>query len=197
MISIFINDHPIYLTSSLEHQSEKYFYRYKDVDIYSLVEKLELGNLEWVYLFHNDLNELKQYFMDQFQVVKAAGGKVFNVKNEVLFIYRENKWDLPKGKIEKNETVEQAALREVEEETGVKNLIIKKPIETTYHIFKRKNKYQIKLTYWFEMETDFADELHPQLEEGITRVEWLNHKQTSEAMKNTYANIKLLLQIID
>ncbi len=194
MITIFINDHPIYLTSSLESQSEKYFYPYKDVDLHLLVKKLESGKIIKVYLYHNDIEELKKYFMNQFKVIEAAGGKVVNTKNEILFIYREHKWDLPKGKIEKNETIEQAALREVEEETGVKNLTIGKSIETTYHIFKRKNKYQIKLTYWFEMKTGFMGELQPQLEEGITKVEWLNQKQVNEAMKNTYANIELLFK---
>jgi len=193
MITIFINDQPIYLTSSLDNKYEKHFYNYKDVDIQLLVEKFSLGKMDKVYLFDNDLDELKQFFMNQFNVVKAAGGKVFNAKNEILFIYRDCKWDLPKGKIERNETIEQAALREVEEETGVKNLTIGKQIQTTYHIFKRKNKCQIKLTYWFEMKTDFTGELHPQLEEGITKVEWLNQEKMAMALENTYANIKSII----
>ena len=193
MITIFINDSPIYLTNSLEYKSKKYFYEYKGVDIHLLVENLEQEKIKKAYLYHNNLDELISFFMNQFKVVKAAGGKVYNINNEILFIYRENKWDLPKGKIERKEAIEQAALREVEEETGVKNLTIGKPLETTYHIFKRKNKYQIKLTYWFEMRTDFLGELHPQLEEGITQVKWLNQKQIDMVMKNTYANIKLLL----
>lgn len=197
MITIFINDYPIYLTNSLAYKSKKHFYGYKDIDTHLLVKKLEQEKIKKVYLYHNNLDELMSFFMNQFKVVKAAGGKVLNAKSEILFIYRENKWDLPKGKIEKNETIEQAALREVEEETGVKNLTISNPIETTYHIFKRKNKHQIKLTYWFEMKTDFIGELHPQIEEGITRVEWLNKKQIDKAMKNTYANIKLILQVTD
>ncbi|MBN4047336.1 NUDIX domain-containing protein, partial [bacterium AH-315-P13] len=104
-----------------------------------------------------------------------------------------NKWDLPKGKAESKETIDKTAIREVEEETGVKGLNITKPLEMTYHIFKRNGKYRIKITYWFEMKTNYDGLLSPQENEGITKVEWLNPKQITKAMKNSYANIKLLV----
>ena len=110
-----------------------------------------------------------------------------------MFIYRNNKWDLPKGKTEKKESIEQTALREVEEETGVTGLKIVKPLDTTYHIFKRNDKLKIKVTYWFEMTTDFDGELFPQENEGITKVAWLNEAETENALTNSYANIKRLL----
>ena len=83
--------------------------------------------------------------------------------------------------------------REVEEETGIDGLSIIKPLEMTYHIFKRNGKYKIKVTYWFEMHSGFDGPLLPQLEEGITKVEWLNENQIKDAMTNSYANIKLLV----
>ena len=111
----------------------------------------------------------------------------------MLFIYRNSKWDLPKGKVEKGESVDEAALREVEEETGVKGLEITKPLEMTYHIFKRNGRYRIKITYWFEMKTNYDGKLVAEENEGITKVAWLDKVQTQKALHNSYANIKLLV----
>ena len=110
-----------------------------------------------------------------------------------MFIYRNDKWDLPKGKTEGKETIETTALREVEEETGVTGLEITKPLATTYHIFKRNGRHKIKITYWFEMKTSFDGRLNPEENEGITKVEWLNAADSKKALENSYANIKLLI----
>ena len=123
----------------------------------------------------------------------AGGGKVYNEQGEVLFIYRNDKWDLPKGKAEGKETIDETAIREVEEETGVQGLKITKPLEMTYHIFKRNGKYRIKITYWFEMKTSYNGKLKPQKNEGITKVKWLNPKQIAKAMLNSYTNIKIII----
>ena len=128
-----------------------------------------------------------------FSKIVAAGGVVINDKNEILFIFRDEKWDLPKGKAEKNENITQTAMREVKEETGVKNLIIVKPAEKTYHIFKRAKKNYLKETYWFKMKTSYDKKLIPQISEGITRVEWISKEKIPSIMKNTYQNIKLLI----
>ena len=128
-----------------------------------------------------------------FSKIVAAGGIVINDKNEILFIYRDKKWDLPKGKAEKNENITQTAMREVKEETGVKDLIIVKPAEKTYHIFKRSKKNYLKETYWFKMKTSYDKKLTPQISEGITRVEWISKDKIPFIMKNTYQNIKLLI----
>ena len=123
----------------------------------------------------------------------AGGGKVINEKGKVLFIFRNDKWDLPKGRIENNESIEEGAIREVEEETGVKDLTITKPLATTYHIFKRNRRYKIKITHWFEMSTTYEGELKPETLEGITKVKWLGKKKQAKALGNSYANIRELL----
>ena len=104
-----------------------------------------------------------------FPKIVAAGGRVINDKNEILFIFRNKKWDLPKGKVEKNENISQTAIREVKEETGIKNLMIVKPLDKTYHIFKRAKKTYLKETYWFEMKSNHDKKFSPQISEGITR----------------------------
>jgi hypothetical protein len=128
-----------------------------------------------------------------FSKIVAAGGIVINDKNEILFIFRDEKWDLPKGKTEKNENITQTAIREVKEETGIKDLIIVKPLDKTYHIFKRAKKKYLKETYWFEMKSNFDKKFTPQIKEGITRVEWISKEKIPLIMKNTYENIKLLI----
>ncbi len=191
--TIFFNNFPIYLTDDLKYKSETNFYNIEEADLLTLIHDLELGLLEKVYLYDVNFDNLWEHFSSQFKIVKAAGGKVYNLNNEILFIYRNDKWDLPKGKIEKNETPEQAAIREVEEETGVKGLKIVKPLETTFHIYKFKQKQILKISYWYKMETSFKGILNPQQEEGISKVEWLSQQEIKKVIKNTYANIKLLM----
>jgi len=124
-------------------------------------------------------------------VISAAGGLVVNPKKEILFIFRNGIWDLPKGWIEKGETIESTATREVEEECGVFNLKIIKPLATTYHIYYQEGM-NLKKTYWFLMSSDSNKELVPQIEEGITEVVFKNERDTEEALKNSYGNIKLV-----
>ncbi|RPD99535.1 NUDIX domain-containing protein [Aureibaculum marinum] len=194
MKSVFFNNHVIYLVTNLKYEIEKNFFHIKNVDIMLILSTIEKNTSDSIYLYHNNFEDLWEHFTSYFVVIEAGGGKVVNDKKEVLFIYRNNKWDLPKGKIEKNETIKNAALREVEEETGIENLSIVEPLPITYHIYKHKKKYVLKVSYWFKMFSDFKGKLVPQQEESITRVEWLNNLQIKEALTNTYENIKLLFK---
>ena len=101
---------------------------------------------------------------------------------------------MPKGGIKKEEQIEDCAIREVEEETGVSGLKIETKLQKTYHVFKRNGSYKLKITHWFEMKTDFEGTPVGQLEEGIEKVAWLNPEQIKEALKNSYENIKLLFE---
>ena len=143
-------------------------------------------------LIDNEKFLLKK-FLELLPNVVAGGGKVLNSEGRILFIFRNGKWDLPKGKAENKETIDQTALREVEEETGVEDLKITKPLEITYHIFKRNDKYFIKKTYWFEMFSTYTGDLKPQKNEGITKVKWVSPKKLIKVRKNIYANIEALI----
>jgi 8-oxo-dGTP pyrophosphatase MutT (NUDIX family) len=193
MYKVFVNDKPIVLTTKVEQEIGFKNYLLNTVHIGKVIKELNNTSLKEVRLIHNDPDKLLKKFLKKLPNVIAGGGKVFNDKGDILFIYRNDKWDLPKGKIEGNESIERTAIREVTEETGVNGLEIVKPLETTYHIFKRNGKHRIKITYWFEMKTSFNGYLYAQEEEGITKVEWLNNEQTMEALENSYANIKLLI----
>ena len=141
-------------------------------------------------LFSND-TERKKAILSIYKIVEAAGGLVKNKEQKILFIFRLGKWDLPKGKIEKGENAEEAALREVKEECGLTRLRIKKKMPSTYHTYTLKGEKILKISHWFEMNfTGIKYTLTPQIEEGITDVRWLTTDEIKEAMKNTYASIE-------
>ncbi|MBC7747240.1 MAG: NUDIX domain-containing protein, partial [Methylotenera sp.] len=146
------------------------------------------------YLYHPDESLIMKTLKAKIPVCKAGGGLVYNKKGEVLFIFRNGKWDLPKGGIEKGEEIEDTAMREVEEETGVNGLTISHKLQKTYHVFRRNGKYKLKITHWFEMQSDFEGTPQGQLDEGIDKVAWMNPEQIKEALKNSYENIKLLFE---
>ncbi|WNH07936.1 NUDIX hydrolase [Thalassobellus suaedae] len=193
MYKVFVGDKPIVLTTVVEQETNFKNYLLDTVNIGKVIKELNNSSLDEVRLIHKNEDKLLKKFFKKLPNVIAGGGKAFNDNNEILFIYRNDKWDLPKGKAEGNETIEKTAIREVTEETGVSGLEIVKPLNTTYHIFKRNGKHKIKVTYWFEMKTSFKGNLYAQEEEGITKVEWLNDSQAKEALENSYANIKLLV----
>lgn len=193
MFKIFVGDKPIILTTLVEPETDFKNYLLKTVNIGKVIYELENTKLKSVRLIHKNEKKLLKKFLKLLPNVIAGGGKVYNDKDEILFIYRNGKWDLPKGKIEKKETIEVTAIREVEEETGVKGLEITKPLQTTYHIFKRNGIHKIKVTYWFEMKTTYNGPLEPQENEGITKVEWLKFGEAKLALVNSYANIKALV----
>ena len=108
-------------------------------------------------------------------------------------IFRNGKWDLPKGKLEMGESVEECAIREVEEECGVSGIIIENKIKDTYHTYVLEGENILKKTYWYKMKTDYSAKLVPQIEEGITKVSWIDKDQISKKLKNSYGNISDVL----
>lgn len=192
MYKVFVNDCPIILTDNKKNAINFNLVHFESIQVDEIVEQIFQQKLAGITLFCENLEESWIKFQSNFKSQKAAGGKVLNANNEVLFIYRFDKWDLPKGKLDNGESVSECAVREVEEECGITNLQIIKPLETTYHIYKEKGKTIIKTTYWFLMQTDFDGELTPQSEEGIEQVVFKNEDEVELALENTYENIKLL-----
>ena len=142
-----------------------------------------------IYLTSENIDNIFDIFKSEFQWIEAAGGLVLNPENKMLFIHRLGKWDLPKGKIEVDESVDSAAIREVEEECGMKNLMITKNLAPTFHIYPFKNNFVLKKTHWFEMKSDYKGELIPQLEEDITEVKWMDKTAVKQALNDTYPTI--------
>lgn len=192
MYKVFVNDIPIILSTNKDIGSNYTCFPIKTVNLIEVIEKINEGQLAYVNLYHEKEEKLLKHLLKKLPVVTAAGGLVFNDKKEILFIYRNKRWDLPKGKVEKNETLEESAKREVVEETGIKDLEITRFLRETYHVFKRKEKYKLKVTYWYEMRSSYAGDLVPELSEGIKKVKWKNFAKTQKALTKSYANIKLL-----
>ena len=192
MYQVFYKKKIILLTDVLEEGKDFKSFPIKDVKLKKVIKLLNKKNTNSVHLFHKNKDKLLKYFFKLIPTVIAAGGKITNSKSETLFIYRNDKWDLPKGKTEKNEQLPQTALREVKEETGIKEVSINKPLDITYHIFRRNNEYRLKVTYWFDMFSDYEGIFFPQLDEGITDVKWVKKADLEEVKINSYPNIRLL-----
>lgn len=192
MYKVFVNNRPLFLTNQIQKETDFQLFLLNSVDIEQLVSKIFENKIHKAILYHPDEQEILSTLMGKIPVEKAAGGLVYNPKGEILFIYRNRKWDLPKGGIEKKERKRDAAIREVEEETGVDKLEITDKLETTYHIFKRNGKFKLKVTYWYKMYTTFGGKTKPQLEEGIEKAVWIRPEDVSELLENSYENIKLL-----
>ncbi len=192
MYKVFVNEKPLFLTNELEKEDNFKYYLLETVNLRKVLSELFLNKIESAYLYHPDKSLLLKMLKAKLPVVKAGGGIVFNDNNEILFIYRAGKWDLPKGGIEKEEDIENTAKREVEEETGVTGLKIVQRLQKTYHIFKRNGRYKLKITYWYKMQTSFNGKTTPQTEEDIEKAEFLSLNDAKDAFNSSYENIKLL-----
>lgn len=200
MYKVFINDKIICFTNTSENCNS--FSKGLVLNFFSA----EIASFIIDFLTNDDKNEIVvvavddweiafSEFQSYFKIIKAAGGIVHNNKNEKLFIYRLDKWDLPKGKMESGEGLEEAAIREIEEECGVTGLSINQQLNDTFHIYKLKDKLILKQTHWFDMKSSYEGELVPELEENITKVEWLSNSEIADkVLKNTYASIAELLK---
>ena len=204
MYKVFINETPLILINTEGVLPEwknddnilvtKYLGKKKFLHNYiDLLEKSK--RYHKVVIFHNNLDEIWHDFTSLYKTIEAAGGVVFNEKKEVLFIYRLSFWDLPKGKIEKGEVPEEAAIREVQEETGLVNIILSDHLINTYHTYIHKEKRVLKKTYWFKMDT-LDWKLTPQYSEDIEKAEWVNLSQFLTDSPKTYNNILDVLNCV-
>ena len=192
MYKVFVREIPIILSTEKNIGKQYKSIPIKFAKLKKIIKRINDGQMLYVNLYHKNPEKLERFLFKKLKVVEAGGGMVFNAKKEILFIRRNGKWDLPKGKVEKGETYEAAAIRETQEETGVAGLEVKRFITKTYHVFKRNDKFRLKVTYWYEMYTDFDGELIPEKNEGIKKVKWKNFEKTQKALRDSYENIKLL-----
>ncbi len=199
MYKVFFNERIVFLTRDFlknfqENQGLFYKFRGKDELKELLLIFLALKKIDQLFICHPDLEELSREFRSCFRFVEAAGGLVRNNAGEVLFINRFDKWDLPKGKCEEDESAQEAAIREVGEECGISGLVIKNELQQTFHTYFDKGLPHLKKTRWFEMQYEGAGNPKPQTEEFITKVIWAREKDLNIIQKNTYPSIKDLLK---
>lgn len=201
-LTIYFNEKPVYLCDKMDaalteithHPDAVFIDEFSTPAINSLLHEIKKEDFHAGIVLHDNLDELKKSFFKHFTIIEAAGGIVQNDKKDILFIFRRGKWDLPKGKLEKKESPETAAAREVEEETGVKDLQLKKKIGETYHTYDEFGKHILKISHWYYFNCDSQQDLQPQTEEDITETKWIKTKDIREPMNNTYENIKDIMR---
>lgn len=195
MYKVFVNEKKLLLSKQPEGLEKSLGYEnFTTLEIG--LDLLENTSAKELNIYGENINEIWEEFQKLFRIIEAAGGIVSNNEKEILFIRRLGKWDLPKGKMEKGESREESAVREIEEETGLKDVELLRFINTTYHIYGERNGEKIlKCTHWFEMSFEGEDTSKPQIEEGITEVAWKNSSLIeSEVFPNTFKNIKLIIK---
>lgn len=194
MYKVFFNDRTVYFGDNFSKAFMKHkglFYKYNGFqELNELVGMFDsLNQINNLYIFHEDILELFEEFKACFKVIEAGEGLVFNTRGEFLVIHRNGTWDLPKGKLEKGEDFQMAALREVEEETGLQELQLVDPLMSSYHTYTLKRKRVLKKTKWFEMLYTGSGEPVLQAEEGITDFRWVTPGEIGFIRENSYASI--------
>jgi len=193
--SIYFDKRKIVLTESIEGYFNKQlglFTRYNTPQELSkiLVFFQTSADVQDVFISGKDIQTMLDEVSCMFRVIEASGGVVQNSQGEFLFISRFGKWDLPKGKLEKNEGIEVAAIREVSEETGITNIQLMDYISDTYHTYRLGNSTILKKTHWFKMQYNGNEPLIPQQSEDILLARWVSRNQLSEVLENTYDTIR-------
>ena len=159
--------------------------------VVDLLKKMTHKKFKKIYSITITLKRFKyvlKHVKKMFKIIKAGGGVVKNNNDQILFIYRLKKWDLPKGKLDKGETIRDCAKREVEEETKVK-VNLKQKIISTWHTYTRNKKFILKKTTWFKMDCIDDSKMKPQKKEKIEKVEWMNNSTIKEILLNSYKTL--------
>lgn len=195
MYKVFFKDRTLFLTDKLEQDLSQNFdalHKYTSHhELQDFVTTFENNTaLHTGYIYGRKKEVLLSALKKCFRFIKAAGGLVINPNNELLIIHRLGVYDLPKGKCEKDETFRKTALREVEEECGISDLVIRHPLLSTFHTYEQKGVHYLKETAWFFMDYFGFDQPTPQTEENIISATWVDEKGISELLQNTYPSIR-------
>jgi ADP-ribose pyrophosphatase YjhB (NUDIX family) len=202
-IKIYFNDKPLFLCDEIDADIQPYVHHddavfIDELNVHTLkamIHEMEQPKIHAGIFFHQNLEELKLKFFSRFTLVPAAGGVVKNENDEILLIFRRGKWDLPKGKLDKNESPEDGAVREVKEETGLKNIKLLSRLTITYHTYQEGTRYLLKESHWFLMKAKSGQMLLPQIEEEIDIVRWAKKDELPVYLMNSYASVADVLQV--
>jgi 8-oxo-dGTP pyrophosphatase MutT (NUDIX family) len=180
----------------VHHDDSVFFDELNTHTLNTLVHEMQQPAVHAIVFFHSNLEELREKVFKKFRAIRAGGGLVRNEKNEILLIFRREKWDLPKGKLDDGETIEDCAIREVQEETGLTSASISKPLGKTWHIYQEGSSFVLKQTDWFAMTVAGTPSLIPQQEEGITDIAWVPINNLTLYKKNTFPSVRDVLELL-
>ncbi len=198
---VYYTDKPIIITNDTEgyknsHPQAAGYAAYAGLDATGFADaltKLRDTNMPGALFQEPSAESLLMHLGSAYTIIQAGGGLVYNDKGEILLIFRRGKWDLPKGKLDKGETIEECSVREVEEETGITGLTLGTKICETWHVYDDKGRNLVKHTTWFKMRSSDTRTLVPQIEEDIVEVRWADTKALLPYVSNTYHAIKDVL----
>jgi 8-oxo-dGTP pyrophosphatase MutT (NUDIX family) len=157
-------------------------------ELINAIIQLERRTAQEIWII-GDVNPNWNLFDSAYHLIEAAGGLVSNSEGKWLFIHRNGKWDLPKGKLESFEQPDEAGTREVSEECGISEPNLEKELTQTYHTYSQHGQRVLKRTYWYLMNHDGNEELKPQTEEGIDQVVWVETEDIPTLLSNCYPSI--------
>lgn len=215
-MKIFINDIPVYILSEKKINMKRIYglvvrefedivpevlvddvlimnASFEQVDsLLKLMTDKKLRKVHSIFISSRNKRKLIDYLKGKFKVIEAGGG-IVEKNGKILMIYRRKVWDMPKGKLDKGESIKACATREVEEETGVKVAIDKK-IDAVWHTYVTKKKYILKKTHWYAMDCIDDKKMAPQKEEGIKKVEWMSMEEVRKSLHGSYRSIRYVMQ---
>lgn len=202
-IKIYFDDKPLFLCDEVDESIQPYIHHDDAIfidelnshTIKSMIHEMEQSDIHAGVFFHPDLKELKKAFLKKFTFIQAAGGLVRNEKDEVLLIFRRGKWDLPKGKLDKGEKLEDCAVREVEEETGLSKVKLISPLTITYHTYHEGARFILKESHWYNMRVSGDQKLVPQTDEDIQEIKWVKAEELGLYLKNTFPSVVDVLNL--
>jgi 8-oxo-dGTP pyrophosphatase MutT (NUDIX family) len=201
-IKIYFNNKPLFLCNEIDeiiqpyvhHDDALFIDELNSHTIKTMIHEMQQSAVHAGIFFHPDLEELKKAFFKKFILVQAAGGLVLNEKKEILLIFRRGKWDMPKGKLDKGEKLEDCAIREVKEETGLKKVILVSPLIITYHTYHEGTKFNLKESHWYTMKVNDEQILTPQTEEDILEIRWVDVSDLDRYRKDSFPSIADVLE---
>ncbi len=201
-IKIYFADKPLFLCDRIDETIQPYVHHDDAIfidelnarTIKTMIHEMQQPHVHAGVFLNSDFEELKKAFQKKFTLIQAAGGLVKNEKDKILMIFRRNRWDLPKGKLDKGERFEDCAVREVEEETGLKNVKLNSSLTVTYHTYHEGTKHLLKESHWFSMTVTGEQKLSPQTEEDISDIKWIEQKEVNLYLEKTFPLISDIMQ---
>jgi 8-oxo-dGTP pyrophosphatase MutT (NUDIX family) len=202
-IKIYFSNKPLFLCDAVDKDIEPYLHHDDAIfidelnshTVKAMIHEMQLEKVHAGVFFHADLEELKKSFIKKFTLVKAAGGLVANKNNEILLIFRRGSWDLPKGKLDKGEKLEECAIREVEEETMIKNIELLAPLTITYHTYHEGSRFILKESHWYSMKISDTQQGVPQTEEDIQEIKWVKKEELEPYFNKSFPSVADVLRL--
>jgi 8-oxo-dGTP pyrophosphatase MutT (NUDIX family) len=203
-IKIYFNEKPLFLCDTVDETLQPFVHHDDAIfidelnthTIKAMIHEMEQPEIHAGVFYHPDLEELKKAFYKKFSIVLASGGLVQNSNSDILMIFRRGKWDLPKGKLDKGETLETCAVREVEEETGLQKVKLLSPLTVTYHTYHEGSRFILKESHWYSMKVTGEQKLVPQTNEGIQEIRWVKPSGLPQYFKEAFPAVVDVLKMV-